>query len=129
MYHSFPPVHSRVEMRNADRVSMVTRRLLIGQVDGKFHEGDCYMLLATTKTGAGVAQATHFWIGSECSQVRTHFPLNRLSAGGRFGTKNEPENKFRVLQSFGKEPCQFPVCTGLLGRLNSRSSSFISVIL
>lgn len=39
------------------------------QVKGKFHEGDCYMLLATTEKGGRVAQAIHFWIGSECSQV------------------------------------------------------------
>lgn len=37
-------------------------------VKGKFHEGDCYMLLATTEKGGRVAQAIHFWIGSECSQ-------------------------------------------------------------
>ncbi|CAM9905149.1 unnamed protein product, partial [Sphacelaria rigidula] len=38
------------------------------QPDGKFHEGDCYILMATTQKGAGLAHALHFWIGSESSQ-------------------------------------------------------------
>eukprot|EP00904_Undaria_pinnatifida_P007549 jgi/Undpi1/3924/HiC_scaffold_16.g07292.m1 len=36
--------------------------------DGKFHEGDCYILLATTETPGRLDQAVHFWLGSECSQ-------------------------------------------------------------
>ena len=40
------------------------------QADGKFHEGDCYILLATTETPGRLTQATHFWLGSECSQAR-----------------------------------------------------------
>eukprot|EP00752_Nemacystus_decipiens_P014256 g12677.t1 len=36
--------------------------------DGKFHEGDCYILLATTATPGRHSQSTHFWLGSECTQ-------------------------------------------------------------
>lgn len=42
------------------------------QADGKFHEGDCYILLATTETPGRLDQAVHFWLGSECSQARFH---------------------------------------------------------
>lgn len=40
-----------------------------GQVDGKFHEGDCYVLLSTARNGTGFSYSTHFWIGKESSQA------------------------------------------------------------
>ena len=38
------------------------------KADGKFHEGDCYILLATTQNSGGVQHNVHFWLGSESSQ-------------------------------------------------------------
>lgn len=37
------------------------------QADGKFHVGDCYILLAIAQTSGHLKYAAHFWIGSESS--------------------------------------------------------------
>jgi hypothetical protein len=39
------------------------------QVNGKFHVGDSYILLSTTKSNSGaLSWAIHFWLGAESSQ-------------------------------------------------------------
>ena len=42
------------------------------EANGKFHSGDSYILLATTKSKTSNAMnwSIHFWLGSETSQVR-----------------------------------------------------------
>jgi hypothetical protein len=43
--------------------------LLFKQVNGKFHVGDSYILLATTASkSGGLTWAIHFWLGAETSQ-------------------------------------------------------------
>lgn len=38
-----------------------------GKVQGKFHEGDAYILLVTSMKGNKFLHNLHFWIGEECS--------------------------------------------------------------
>ncbi|NXS67271.1 VILI protein, partial [Pandion haliaetus] len=35
---------------------------------GNFHEGDCYVLLSTRKTGSSFSYNIHYWLGKESSQ-------------------------------------------------------------
>uniref|UniRef100_A0A8B9MJT5 Villin-1 n=1 Tax=Accipiter nisus TaxID=211598 RepID=A0A8B9MJT5_9AVES len=35
---------------------------------GNFHEGDCYILLSTRKTGSSFSYNIHYWLGKESSQ-------------------------------------------------------------
>lgn len=38
------------------------------EANGKFHEGDAYILLATLRTRSALEWNIHFWLGAECSQ-------------------------------------------------------------
>ena len=38
------------------------------KLHGKFHEGDAYILLRTTRKGSSLTWDIFFWLGKECSQ-------------------------------------------------------------